>query len=577
MNDSKHNPVKNTPRRRLLALICMGAIWGGIQAHAANPVIYAQPADQSVPAGMRVSFSVLADGTPPLAFHWFKDGVPLANQSRYVAQDTNLNISAVAVSDSGRYTVVVSNNAREAGSALASLMVHPELPVLRLGGVPSLYYASGVAVSGALACMADGDAGLQMISLTNPASPVWLGSFNIGDWANGVAVAGDVACVAAGGSGLQVISISNPASPVRLGGYVTSGNAFGVAIDGALAFVAVGAAGLQIISLTNPTNPILLGGLDTDGWAIGVAVVGAVAYVADGDAGLQMISVSNPASPVWLGGYDTGGYTYGVAVANNVAYVADYNGGLQVIDVGNPASPVWLGGYDTGGFACGVAVANNLAYVASYDAGLQVFDVSTPTHLLRLGGCDTLGQASSVVSAGGVICVADGEAGLVTFALGTNSNMVPVLLSQPQAQTVSAGGSTVLGIAANGTPPLSYQWHFGNSPLPGATNSLLWLTNLQPSQAGSYSLTVSNQTGGVLSDPALVTVLFANASPPVVQGGAIRFDLSSVAGKTVEVLSSVNLADWTVLATFTNLAGPIPFNVPMTNGSRCFYRLRVLP
>ncbi len=67
----------------------------------------------------------------------------------------------------------------------------------------------------------------------------------IGQWpgwprgpACGVAVSGNYAYVADEDAGLQVIDVSNPANPQRVGGYDTSGYANGVAVSGNYAYVA---------------------------------------------------------------------------------------------------------------------------------------------------------------------------------------------------------------------------------------------------------------------------------------------------------------------------------------------------
>ena len=70
-----------------------------------------------------------------------------------------------------------------------------------------------------------------------------------------------------GDAGLQVIDVSNPANPQRVGGYDTSGHAFGVAVSGNYAYVADGANGLQVIDVSNPANPQRVGGYDTSGSA----------------------------------------------------------------------------------------------------------------------------------------------------------------------------------------------------------------------------------------------------------------------------------------------------------------------
>jgi hypothetical protein len=58
-----------------------------------------------------------------------------------------------------------------------------------------------------------------------------------------------------------------------------------------------------------------------------------------------------------------------------------------------------------------------------------------------------------------------------------------------------------------GTPPFGYQWQFGGVNISGATNNVLFLTNVQASQAGNYSVRVYNTAGSVISSSALLTVL----------------------------------------------------------------------
>jgi hypothetical protein len=79
----------------------------------------------------------------------------------------------------------------------------------------------------------------------------------------------------------------------------------------------------------------------------------------------------------------------------------------------------------------------------------------------------------------------------------------------PPSQTVPAGGTATFTANATGTPPFSYQWAFAGNPVTGATSSSLVLTNVQTSQNGSYTVTVSDQTGTVTSAPATLTVTAA--------------------------------------------------------------------
>jgi len=116
----------------------------------------------------------------------------------------------------------------------------------------------------------------------------WVSGVNTPDYAYGVAISGSHAYVADGVAGLQVIDITDPASPQLVGGVDTPYDAAGVAISGSHAYVADVEAGLQVIDITDPASPQLVGGVDTPGRAYGVAISGSHAYVADGSAGLQV-------------------------------------------------------------------------------------------------------------------------------------------------------------------------------------------------------------------------------------------------------------------------------------------------
>lgn len=85
---------------------------------------------------------------------------------------------------------------------------------------------------------------------------------------------------------------------------------------------------------------------------------------------------------------------------------------------------------------------------------------------------------------------------------------------QPPSQTVLAGGTASSTANATGTPPFTYQWSFSGNPIAGTTSSTLVLPNVQPSQSGPYTVTVSDQTGTVTSAPATLTV--TTAQGPIV-------------------------------------------------------------
>ena len=83
---------------------------------------------------------------------------------------------------------------------------------------------------------------------------------------------------------------------------------------------------------------------------------------------------------------------------------------------------------------------------------------------------------------------------------------VPTISSNPLSQTVFVGSNVVLSAAADGTPPLQYQWWLNGTNLLADTNTVLNLTNVTASQFGAYSLFVTNAAGSVTSAPAMLRV-----------------------------------------------------------------------
>jgi hypothetical protein len=72
-------------------------------------------------------------------------------------------------------------------------------------------------------------------------------------------------------------------------------------------------------------------------------------------------------------------------------------------------------------------------------------------------------------------------------------------MQQPLSLTNIVGGAANFSCIVTGTAPINLQWTFLGNPLPGATNSILSVTNLQPNNIGYYALTATNIFGGTIS------------------------------------------------------------------------------
>ncbi|HQL79764.1 MAG TPA: immunoglobulin domain-containing protein, partial [Verrucomicrobiota bacterium] len=96
-------------------------------------------------------------------------------------------------------------------------------------------------------------------------------------------------------------------------------------------------------------------------------------------------------------------------------------------------------------------------------------------------------------------------------------HLPPTIAASPQDQTVSVGDTATFTVTASGTPPLFYQWRFNGTDLAGQTTTALSLSNVQTTQAGSYTVVVTNAAGSVTSAAGVLTVVL----PPAPVSGSV--------------------------------------------------------
>ena len=85
-------------------------------------------------------------------------------------------------------------------------------------------------------------------------------------------------------------------------------------------------------------------------------------------------------------------------------------------------------------------------------------------------------------------------------------DLPPTIVTQPISQFIAPGGVVAFSVAANGTPPLRYQWQCDNGVLNGATNTTLALNSVQPTNDGGYAVVITNAFGAVTSSVASLLV-----------------------------------------------------------------------
>jgi hypothetical protein len=145
-------------------------------------------------------------------------------------------------------------------------------------------------------------------------------------------------------------------------------------------------------------------------------------------------------------------------------------------------------------------------------------------------------------------------------------NVPPLITTQPQNQSVSAGQTATFSVTVTNTasPPISYQWWkivpgISTNSISAATNASYTTPALWAADSGTrYYVVVSNVVNAVASSVATVTVPPAQFSPPALFNGT-NLVLNWSGGGMLE--SATNLTgSWIVVTNavspFTNLIGP---------------------
>jgi sugar lactone lactonase YvrE len=149
------------------------------------------------------------------------------------------------------------------------------------------------------------------------------------------------------------------------------------------------------------------------------------------------------------------------------------------------------------------------------------------------------GPSGVAVASSGSLFVAD--SGNQTIREGVISSAAPIVTVNVQGGEVTTGSNPTLSVTASGTG-LTYQWQFDGVDLPGATSSTLQLTNFGTNQDGTYSVTITNSTGGTTTTTATLNAV--SVSKPinistrgmVGTGGNILIAGFIVSGSTSETL-----------------------------------------
>lgn len=147
-------------------------------------------------------------------------------------------------------------------------------------------------------------------------------------------------------------------------------------------------------------------------------------------------------------------------------------------------------------------------------------------------------------------------------------------------QTVRVGDRLTVRVVATGSEILGYQWSLDGVEISGATQAEYGVAAAQESNAGSYTIRVTNPAGTVVSAPATVTVNPTSVelrvdSTRLLNDQTIQLVLSGPTDAQVTVEASEDLIIWNVITTATLTGGAATvIDAEATTQSARFHRVR---
>lgn len=147
--------------------------------------------------------------------------------------------------------------------------------------------------------------------------------------------------------------------------------------------------------------------------------------------------------------------------------------------------------------------------------------------------------------------VVSNAAGSVTSQVAVVTvTQAPVIVNQPQSIAAQAGQDIVFSVDATGLAPLTYQWRISGFNIPGARSDQFSINNVQPADAGNYSVVVSDASGAqAVSQEAILTVsdvpfVQLSIASATLSGGGILIEWEGGQGIVLQAKAALSDAIW---------------------------------
>ena len=287
-------------------------------------------------------------------------------------------------------------------------------------------YAQDIVIKDTVAYICQGQAGLLIVSISNPNQPRFLSELTYGLRGYGYKIArkDSIIYLAAGTFGVNIVNAKDPFNPLIIPENRAISPAKNFHIMGDFLFTAVSEEGVNISKIDDPVHPNIRQTFFIPGFgqAVCTSADSNYLFIASGEVGISIFDISDfqdgyNVYPL-VGTLDTPGFAEDVIIHPNlpIAFVACGTGGLVIADYSNTSNVKIVSIYSTGGYAKEVFYQNNKVYVTTELRGLQIIDVSNVNSPSRIGTVETA-FALGVTADDKYIYVADENEGLIIISI----------------------------------------------------------------------------------------------------------------------------------------------------------------
>ncbi|MEQ9096596.1 MAG: GC-type dockerin domain-anchored protein [Phycisphaerales bacterium] len=340
------------------------------------------------------------------------------------------DIAIVAAGQAGLETIDISGVAPQA-----------------LGIVDTPGHARDVAVRDGYAYIADGEMGLRVIDIRDPANPQIVSGLDTPGLARRVVLSDDYAFIADGvefpdrGGGVQIIDISDPAAPTLAASYEPPQTAVDLRVQGHELFVAFRSGRIDILDITDPTSPELTSQYSTYGSVGALAVRDGLVSIGQSVEGLRLLESSDPVEPPVVGESLVELVPFALTVHEGFGYVGDRDAGLHVFDLADPAAPALIATLPIDDVSTRVAVAGQTLYLPTLgsEPAILTIDISSPAEPQVIGSTPAAGPVLDLSIRDDTLFAPSADAGLVVYDAAN-----PASLQQIAALPVGTATRTIL-------------------------------------------------------------------------------------------------------------------------------------